>query len=58
MSAIAYDLKGAAEVVPFSEAHLRREIHAGRLEAKKPGRKYVITREAIDTWLANLPDAD
>jgi excisionase family DNA binding protein len=55
---IAYDLKGAAEVVPFSEDHLRREIHAGRLKAKHPGRKYVITTEALAAWVAAFPDAD
>jgi len=57
MTSIAYDLKGAAEVVPYSEDHLRREIRAGRLKAKQPGRKLIITAEALKEWIDSFTDA-
>nr|WP_246339980.1 helix-turn-helix domain-containing protein [Ancylobacter tetraedralis] len=31
------------------------EIAAGRLDARKVGRRTVITRAAIETWLGSLP---
>ncbi len=57
MTSIAYDLKGAAEVVPYAEDHLRREIRAGRLKAKQPGRKLIITAEALKEWIDSFTDA-
>jgi excisionase family DNA binding protein len=55
--ALAYDLKGAAEVVPYSQDFLRTEIRAGRLKAKQPGRKLIITADALKEWLNSLADA-
>jgi excisionase family DNA binding protein len=33
------------------------EINAGRLVAKKCGKKILIDREAVDAWFASLPAA-
>jgi excisionase family DNA binding protein len=33
------------------------EINAGRLVAKKCGKKILIDREAVDAWFASLPPA-
>lgn len=55
---VGYSLTEAAEVTPFSVTTLRKEIHAGRLKAKKYGRSYVIRDEDLRAFLAALPDAD
>lgn len=42
----------------ISRATVYREISAGRLEARKVGRRTVITRAAGDAWLGSLPKFD
>jgi excisionase family DNA binding protein len=55
---VAYTLPDAAVAVGYSERHLRREIHAGRLKAKKPGREYRIGATELREWFDQLPDFD
>jgi hypothetical protein len=38
-----------------SRATAYREIDAGRLEARKVGRKTIVTKEAARDWLQSLP---
>ena len=38
-----------------SRATAYREINAGRLEARKVGRKTIVTKEAERSWLKSLP---
>jgi predicted site-specific integrase-resolvase len=38
-----------------SRATAYREIEAGRLEARKVGRKTIVTKEAARHWLKSLP---
>lgn len=54
---VLHDLRSAAEAVHFSQSHLRREIHAGRLAAKRVGQAYRITAKSLEAWADALPDA-
>jgi len=54
---VSYAIRDAADAVGFSVDHLKKEIHAGRLKAKKPGRKYLISADALREWFDSLPDA-
>jgi excisionase family DNA binding protein len=57
-SPVSYKIPGASVASGVSADHLKKEIRAGRLAAKKVGRDYLITHEALVTWIAALPDAD
>lgn len=50
-------LRDAASAVGVSEAHVRNEIRAGRLEARKAGRATLIPVDALRAWIGNLPPA-
>lgn len=52
---VASSIPGTAEAVDLSPDFIRKEIREGRLEAKKAGRRTIITHAARDRWLANLP---
>ncbi|MFG1278255.1 helix-turn-helix domain-containing protein [Xanthobacter autotrophicus] len=51
----AFDTSCAARYLGVGKTTLFAEIKAGRLEARKTGRRTVITRAALDAWLASLP---
>jgi excisionase family DNA binding protein len=55
---VAFDIIGAAEAASVSVTYLRREVHSGRLPAKKVGRKYMIGALELRQWFEQLPDAD
>jgi excisionase family DNA binding protein len=55
---VAFSLANAAAAVDCSTQHLVREIHAGRLPAKKVGREYRIDAAALHRWFEQLPDAE
>jgi excisionase family DNA binding protein len=57
-AAVSYKLKGAAAATGVSEDQLRKEIHAGRLPAKRVGRHYMIGALELRRWFEALPDAD
>jgi excisionase family DNA binding protein len=57
-AAVSYKLKGAATATGVSEDQLRKEIHAGRLPAKRVGRHYMIGALELRRWFEALPDAD
>lgn len=52
---LAYDVATAARIMGVSKSTVFNELKAGRIAAKKLGRKTLLTRAAIDAWLANLP---
>lgn len=53
--ALAYDVATAARIMGVSKATVFNELKKGTIAAKKFGRKTLITRAAIDAWVANLP---
>lgn len=57
-SKVAYNLAEAAVATTLSITTLRMEIHRGRLKAKKYGRSYLITAQALRDFVDSLPDAD
>lgn len=57
---IAVTLSEATELVPFSEDYLRKAVKrtAGNpLPARLAGRKYVVTVDALTTWVQEEGDS-
>ena len=54
-TSLAYDINGAARMMSVGRNKVYDEIAAGRLDARKVGRRTVITRDAIKAWLHSLP---
>ena len=52
---IASSIPETAEAVGVSKDLIRTAIRQGKLEAKKAGRRTIITHAARDLWLAGLP---
>ena len=52
---VASSISGTAKSANLSTDFIRKEIREGRLEAKKAGRRTIITHAARDRWLASLP---
>ena len=52
---VASSISGTAKAVDLSTDFISKEIREGRLEAKKAGRRTIITHVARDRWLAGLP---
>lgn len=50
-------LADAAKVLGVSEAFVRGEIKAGRLEARKAGRAVLVPADELRRWAADLPPA-
>jgi len=48
-------LRDAAASVGVSEAHIRNEIKAGRLEARRAGRAVLIPAGELRRWAGDLP---
>lgn len=48
--------RGVAKRNGISHGTVYAEIKAGRLKAKKLGRRTIITHEAEQEWLDNMPD--
>jgi len=47
---------GAANVAGIGLTKLYEEINAGRLKAKKFGKRTLVTAAALEEWVNNLPD--
>jgi excisionase family DNA binding protein len=56
-SKLAYSPDGAAEKVSVGRDLIFSEIKAGRLVAKKSGRRTLIPAESLVAWMRSLPDA-
>ena len=54
-TSLAYDINGAARAMSVGRNKVYDEIAAGRLDARKVGRRTVITRAAIQAWFDTLP---
>jgi excisionase family DNA binding protein len=46
----------AARYLSIGKTKLYAEINGGRLKAKRSGGQTLITKEALDEWIAKLPD--
>ena len=50
-----YTTEQVAEALNLSVRHLLRAIKSGQLEARKTGKQYLITREAVRKYWESLP---
>ena len=55
--ATIHNLPSFYEAAGIGRSKALDEINAGRLVAKKCGKKILIDREAVDAWFASLPAA-
>lgn len=53
--ALALNVVGAAHLMGICRSTVFAEIAAGRLKARKAGRRTLILRSDIDEWLSSLP---
>lgn len=53
---VAYSVKSAAQAAGSSRSEIYRLLAAGRLKAKKSGRKTLIPTGELHRWLNDLPD--
>lgn len=51
----AYDVNAAAEASSCSVDQIRAAISAGKLQARKPGKSYLILEQDLEEWLTSLP---
>ena len=54
---LALGVQEAARIVGVSHSAISREIAAGRLKAKRYGRRVLILPRDLREWLKSLPDA-
>lgn len=52
---LAYSVKEAASISGIGVTKLYQEIKAGRLKARKFGKRTLVTSEAISEWISCLP---
>jgi excisionase family DNA binding protein len=52
-----YSTEQVAKALGLSVTHILRAIKKGELEAKKTGKQYLITREAVRKYWESLPSA-
>jgi hypothetical protein len=52
---LAYDILSASKKAGLGRSKLFEEINAGRLKARKAGRRTLILHEDLAAWLASLP---
>ena len=53
---LAYDIPEAAEQARTSRSQLYLEIAAGKLTARKRGRRTIILHEDLERYLRDLPE--
>jgi excisionase family DNA binding protein len=53
---VAYSIPEAARAASIGTTKLRKEIRAGRLRARKLGKRSIITANDLENWAAALPD--
>lgn len=53
---LAYSISEAARVAPFCRTRVYEELKAGRLKARKAGRRTLILSDDLAAWLRDLPD--
>ncbi len=52
---LAHSIKESASILGIGVTRLYQEINAGRLKARKSGKRTLITSEALAEWLNALP---
>lgn len=52
----AYSVRETAQMLGISEIHAKREIYAGRLRARKSGKRTLVPADALREYLA--PNGD
>jgi excisionase family DNA binding protein len=55
MVRVAYSIEEAGEAAGVGRSYVFEEIRAGRLIARKAGRRTLIAAEDLMAWLKNLP---
>jgi excisionase family DNA binding protein len=50
-----HDVDETSEIINVGPAKVREEIKAGRLEARRVGKRILLTPEAIRAWIDALP---
>ena len=55
MNCKIFSLAEAAKVMSVGRTFIFKEIRVGNLEAKRAGRRILITSDAIEKWLSKLP---
>ena len=53
---VAYSIPEAARAAAIGTTKLRNEIRAGRLRARKLGKRSIVTTNDLENWAAALPD--
>jgi excisionase family DNA binding protein len=53
---IAFSIPEAAKSASVGTSKLRSEIRAGRLRARKLGKRTIVTAQDLEDWAAALPD--
>ena len=53
---LALGISEAARAAGVGRSTVFEEINAGRLKARKAGRRTLILRDDLAAWLANLPE--
>jgi excisionase family DNA binding protein len=53
---LALSVSEAGQLIGIGRTAVFNEIREGRLQAKKCGRRTLILRSDLDTWLARLPN--
>jgi hypothetical protein len=53
---VAYSIPEAARAAAIGVTKLRLEIRAGRLRARKVGKRSIVTANDLENWAAALPD--
>ena len=54
----AYDISDVVRKGPVGRTKIYEEINAGRLTARKMGKRTIILREDFEEWLRNLPEME
>jgi hypothetical protein len=55
---IAYRVRDLVPILGWSELAIRREIERGTIPARRWGRRIVILRDELETFLQQLPKCD
>jgi excisionase family DNA binding protein len=54
---LSYSIIEASAALGVGVTNIRREIKAGRIRATRIGRKYIVSRAALEAWLDREPAA-
>lgn len=57
METLAVTINDAAKVVNLSPRKVRSLIKAGRIDARKEGRRVLVMKDALNKYLQSLPSA-